>query len=179
MVGVHKWIFPANWKYAAENFLGDTYHNPSHRSVDLIGIGPSAEQGVKGRRDNELEFSKHVWVSFPHGHGVHSAVMPEGREYVEQFKNDPEIEEYFRSCFEKRKAAKGMITVCGLLWAPFSRIPLFMAPSRAASASGILIVQLKRKAGVFWLTQMRPKSERFPSSLLHALFRPGRYDRAG
>lgn len=28
-------------------------------------------------------------------------------EYVEQFKNDPEIEEYFRSCFEKRKAAKG------------------------------------------------------------------------
>lgn len=107
VVGVHKWIFPANWKYAAENFLGDTYHNPSHRSVDLIGIGPSAEQGVKGRRDNELEFSKHVWVSFPHGHGVHSAVQPHGQEYVEQFKNDPEIEEYFRSNFEKRKEAKG------------------------------------------------------------------------
>ena len=45
--GVHKWVFPANWKFAAENFLGDTYHNPSHRSVDLIGIGPSARSGKK------------------------------------------------------------------------------------------------------------------------------------
>ena len=33
VIGVHKWVFPANWKFAAENFLGDTYHNPSHRSV--------------------------------------------------------------------------------------------------------------------------------------------------
>ena len=43
--GVHKWIIPANWKFAAENFCGDTYHNPSHRSVDLIGIGPSRRKG--------------------------------------------------------------------------------------------------------------------------------------
>ena len=42
LFGVHKWIIPCNWKFAAENFLGDTYHNVSHRSVDLIGIGPSA-----------------------------------------------------------------------------------------------------------------------------------------
>ena len=47
VIGVHKWVFPANWKFAAENFLGDTYHNPSHRSVDLIGIGPSAASGKK------------------------------------------------------------------------------------------------------------------------------------
>jgi hypothetical protein len=55
---VHKWVFPANWKFAAENFLGDTYHNPSHRSVDLIGIGPSAAAGKKGRRDDELQLSR-------------------------------------------------------------------------------------------------------------------------
>ena len=24
VIGVHKWIFPSNWKFAAENFLGDT-----------------------------------------------------------------------------------------------------------------------------------------------------------
>ena len=36
LFGVHKWIIPCNWKFAAENFLGDTYHNVSHRSVDLI-----------------------------------------------------------------------------------------------------------------------------------------------
>lgn len=107
VIGLHKWVFPANWKYAAENFLGDTYHNPSHRSVDLIGIGPSARQGVKGRRDNELEHAKHVWISFPEGHGVHSAVQPEDEPYVEQFKNDPEIEEYFRHCHEERKRRLG------------------------------------------------------------------------
>lgn len=107
VIGVHKWVFPANWKYAAENFLGDTYHNPSHRSVDLIGIGPSARQGVKGRRDNELEHAQHVWISFPAGHGVHSAVQPEDDRYVEQFRNDPEIEAYFRHCHQERKRRLG------------------------------------------------------------------------
>lgn len=107
VIGIHKWVFPANWKYAAENFLGDTYHNPSHRSVDLIGIGPSARHGVKGRRDNELEHAEHVWISFPAGHGVHSAVQPENDPYIEQFKNDPEIEAYFRHCHEERKRRLG------------------------------------------------------------------------
>ncbi len=60
VIGVHKWVFPANWKFAAENFLGDTYHNPSHRSVDMIGIGPSAASGAKGRRDNEYETAYHI-----------------------------------------------------------------------------------------------------------------------
>ncbi|MCC6008485.1 MAG: aromatic ring-hydroxylating dioxygenase subunit alpha, partial [Rhodobacteraceae bacterium] len=107
VIGVHKWIFPANWKFAAENFLGDTYHNPSHRSVDIIGIGPSAREGVKGRRDNELEHAQHVWISFPEGHGVHSAVQPGDDPYVEQFRNDPEIEEYFRHCHMERKRRLG------------------------------------------------------------------------
>lgn len=107
VIGLHKWVFPANWKFAAENFLGDTYHNPSHRSVDMIGIGPSAGRGVKGRRDDELEQAQHVWVSFPAGHGVHSAVRPVGREYVESFKDDPEIEAYFRHCYEARNRRLG------------------------------------------------------------------------
>lgn len=107
VIGVHKWVFPANWKFAAENFLGDTYHNPSHRSVDMIGIGPSALEGVKGRRDNELEEAQHVWCSFPAGHGVHSAVQPEGFEFTNSFKNDPEIADYFRHCHEERKRRLG------------------------------------------------------------------------
>jgi phenylpropionate dioxygenase-like ring-hydroxylating dioxygenase large terminal subunit len=107
VIGVHKWIFPANWKFAAENFLGDTYHNPSHRSVDLIGIGPSARAGAKGRRDNEMDQAQHVWVSYPQGHGLHSAILPEGNEYIPSFQNDPKIEEYFRHCFEERKRRLG------------------------------------------------------------------------
>lgn len=107
VIGVHKWIFPANWKFAAENFLGDTYHNPSHRSVDLIGIGPSATAGVKGRRDDELQKAQHIWISFPQGHGVHSAIAPEKNEYTPSFLNNPQIEEYFRHCFEERKKNLG------------------------------------------------------------------------
>jgi phenylpropionate dioxygenase-like ring-hydroxylating dioxygenase large terminal subunit len=107
VIGVHKWVFPANWKFAAENFLGDTYHNPSHRSVDMIGIGPSALEGVKGRRDNELEQAQHIWCSFPAGHGVHSAIQPEGYEFTDSFKSDPEIAEYFRHCHEERKRRLG------------------------------------------------------------------------
>jgi phenylpropionate dioxygenase-like ring-hydroxylating dioxygenase large terminal subunit len=107
VIGVHKWVFPANWKFAAENFLGDTYHNPSHRSVDLIGIGPSAMAGRKGRRDDELARAQHVWVSFPQGHGVHSALEQENAEYVEAFLANPEIEEYFRHCYAERKRRLG------------------------------------------------------------------------
>jgi phenylpropionate dioxygenase-like ring-hydroxylating dioxygenase large terminal subunit len=104
---VHKWVFPSNWKFAAENFLGDTYHNPSHRSVDLIGIGPSAASGKKGRRDDELEKAQHVWISFPEGHGVHSAIQPEANEYIESFLDQPVQEQYFRHCFEERKRRLG------------------------------------------------------------------------
>ena len=47
--GVQKWIIPCNWKFPAENFSGDSYHNISHRSVDMVGIGPSG----RGRRDGD------------------------------------------------------------------------------------------------------------------------------
>ncbi|MEM9684556.1 MAG: aromatic ring-hydroxylating dioxygenase subunit alpha [Pseudomonadota bacterium] len=107
VIGVHKWIFPANWKFAAENFLGDTYHNISHNSVDKIGIGPSAQAGVKGRRDDELEKSKHVWVSFPQGHGVHSAIQPADQEFIDSYLDQPEISAYFRHCFEERRHRLG------------------------------------------------------------------------
>jgi phenylpropionate dioxygenase-like ring-hydroxylating dioxygenase large terminal subunit len=108
VIGVHKWVFPANWKLAAENFLGDSYHNPSHRSVDLIGIGPDAAKSGKGRRDDKaLEQAQHVWVSFPEGHGVHSAIAPEGLEYADTFESNPVINDYFRECFEQRKQRLG------------------------------------------------------------------------
>ncbi|TFY99860.1 aromatic ring-hydroxylating oxygenase subunit alpha [Ramlibacter rhizophilus] len=107
LVGVHKWIIPCNWKFAAENFLGDTYHNVSHRSVDLIGIGPSAEAGVKGRRDNEMDKAQHVWANFPAGHGVHSAIMPPDWEFLNTYQGNPVVAEYFREAHAKRKERLG------------------------------------------------------------------------
>ncbi len=107
VIGMHKWILPANWKFAAENFLGDTYHNPSHRSVDMIGIGPSAQRGAKGRRDNEYDGGQHVWVSFPAGHGVHSVLSRPDPEYGGSYQQYPEVDEYFRHCFAERKRRLG------------------------------------------------------------------------
>ncbi len=107
VIGVQKWVLPANWKLGAENFLGDTYHNPSHRSVDLIGIGPSAGAGKRGRRDDQYKKATHVWVSFPAGHGVHSALQSDDNEYAESYLDHPQIEAYFRHCFEERKRRLG------------------------------------------------------------------------
>jgi phenylpropionate dioxygenase-like ring-hydroxylating dioxygenase large terminal subunit len=37
--GVHKWIVPCNWKVAAENFCGDSYHGPwAHGSAMSAGF---------------------------------------------------------------------------------------------------------------------------------------------
>ncbi len=106
-VGVHRWITPANWKFAAENFLGDTYHNISHASVDRIGIGPSAAAGKKGRRDDEAHGAQHVWVNFPQGHGIHSLLEPGAAPYVEAFRDNPVVEEYFRHCHHERQKRLG------------------------------------------------------------------------
>ena len=60
--GVQKWLMPCNWKFPAENFSGDSYHNISHRSVDLVGIGPSGT----GRRDlQERINSRRLHICFP------------------------------------------------------------------------------------------------------------------
>ena len=47
--GIHKWIVPCNWKIAAENFCGDSYHGPwSHRSG--MSTGFSARKPREPRR---------------------------------------------------------------------------------------------------------------------------------
>src|SRR5712672_3814475 len=61
LCGIQKWRVPCNWKFPAENFSGDSYHNISHRSVDLVGIGPSGS----GRRDMpELNMASKLHLAF-------------------------------------------------------------------------------------------------------------------
>ncbi len=76
LCGVQKWRVPCNWKFPAENFSGDTYHNISHRSVDLAGIGPSGSS----RRDlGERDVSRKLHVCIPdRGHQTILYVMPRG-----------------------------------------------------------------------------------------------------
>ena len=63
--GVQKWIIPCNWKWPAENFSGDTYHNISHRSVDLVGAGPSRRSEKPAHGHGELNAARRLHVTIP------------------------------------------------------------------------------------------------------------------
>jgi phenylpropionate dioxygenase-like ring-hydroxylating dioxygenase large terminal subunit len=103
--GVQKWTMPANWKFPSENFAGDGYHNISHRSVDMVGIGPSG----RGRRDDsEFTAARRVSFSFPTlGHAAVCDLQLQDVPYVPTYQNTPVAEEYFRHVFEERKRRLG------------------------------------------------------------------------
>ncbi|WP_459618451.1 Rieske 2Fe-2S domain-containing protein [Bordetella sp. 2513F-2] len=96
--GVQKWRVPCNWKMPAENFIGDLYHDISHRSVDIVGIGPS---GGKGRRD---AMKGRVAIAFKDlGHGLLGNLPHFAEpEYSPMYQQYPEIERYYREVHEKR-----------------------------------------------------------------------------
>ncbi|MGD9941651.1 MAG: aromatic ring-hydroxylating dioxygenase subunit alpha [Burkholderiaceae bacterium] len=103
IAGVQKWRVHANWKLASENFIGDLYHDISHRSVDLVGIGPG---GGKGRREPT---PNRMTVGFPSlGHGIVGR-MPYYEEppYKPAYPVGSELELYYRALHEKRVASLG------------------------------------------------------------------------
>ena len=103
--GVQKWIMPSNWKFPAENFAGDGYHNISHRSVDLAGIGPSGE----GRRDTtERASAKLVASSFPHlGHSANSLLQNDQVPYPAGYHTSSTVEGYSKHAYEERQRRLG------------------------------------------------------------------------
>jgi phenylpropionate dioxygenase-like ring-hydroxylating dioxygenase large terminal subunit len=106
-IGVHKWIFGSNWKFPAENFAGDMYHAVSHQSVEMVGIGPSAQAGVKERRDDELLNARLLYVSSPEGHGIISGLLPEHSQHKPTFQGNPEVQAYAERCHLERKRRLG------------------------------------------------------------------------
>ena len=103
--GVEKWMIPCNWKFPAENFIGDRYHNISHRSVDMVGIGPSGQ----GRRDTtERNGSRSLDICFPaQGHGTLAFLRAQDADIVSAYQDSPVINEYFQWCEEQRKRLRG------------------------------------------------------------------------
>jgi phenylpropionate dioxygenase-like ring-hydroxylating dioxygenase large terminal subunit len=103
--GVQKWLIPCNWKFPAENFSGDSYHNISHRSVDLVGVGPSG----KSRRDySELNAARKLHVAIPQrGHQTITYLLPKDHQPQPVYQNSPEVAEYFRHCEEERRKRRG------------------------------------------------------------------------
>ena len=97
---VQKWRIPSNWKFVAENFAGDALHVVSHRSVDMVGIGPT--DGV-GRRDDP---GRLAMVAERQGHGFTCGIRPIEIERTD-YADSQVTAEYYRACWEKRVALEG------------------------------------------------------------------------
>ncbi len=103
--GIHKWLIPCNWKFPAENFSGDRYHGVSHRSVDMVGIGPSG----KGRRDmQERNEARWLDVSFPElGHSMITFLRNHDSPLAPAYQDAPIVADYFKYCEEERRRRRG------------------------------------------------------------------------
>ena len=107
--GVQKWLMPCNWKFAAENFVGDFYHGAtSHRSAFL-------DSGVMGAlrrlRPETSGPPEQVYVSFPGGHAVR-ATPPElwkvDQPYMAgSYAGTGVVEDYLRRAHETRQKRLG------------------------------------------------------------------------
>jgi phenylpropionate dioxygenase-like ring-hydroxylating dioxygenase large terminal subunit len=103
--GVQKWRVPCNWKFPAENFSGDSYHNISHRSVDLAGIGPS---GASRRDMPELLAARKLHIAFSdRGHQTTSFLLPRAAPLMAAYQGSPAVADYFRACEEARRRRQG------------------------------------------------------------------------
>jgi phenylpropionate dioxygenase-like ring-hydroxylating dioxygenase large terminal subunit len=128
--GIQKWRVPCNWKFPAENFSGDSYHNISHRSVDLVGIGPSGA----GRRDMpELLLARKLHIAFPErGHQTTSYLLPRAVGVPPAYRQSSAVSDYFQHCEEVRRRGEWgrMITLVGEIFpnlALLSRQPRTLA----------------------------------------------------
>jgi nitrite reductase/ring-hydroxylating ferredoxin subunit len=68
--------------------------------AEVIGMDVSARAGQ--RRDNEYARTQRMWVGFPQGHGLTAGIGPKDTEYTPSYEHFPQVDEYFRYCFEKR-----------------------------------------------------------------------------
>ena len=139
---MQKWVIPCNWKFPAENFSGDTYHNISHRSVDLVGAGPSG----RSRRDyNELNVARKLHVAIPdRGHQTITYALPKDHQPQAAYQNSPEVAEYFRHCEEERRRRPGANS--RLIGAPGEIFPnVALLPAATAHTGGMAPVRTRTK----------------------------------
>ncbi len=106
--GILKFEIQSNWKFGAENNAGDLYHDPSHSSVQRVGLSLS---GLRGR---------HVWNADKHKFRTLNVAYPAGghaarlnlyddrqRDYHSQWALIPEVDEYFREAHYARQSRLG------------------------------------------------------------------------
>ena len=107
--GVFKWRMKNNWKFSAENFAGDYYHNSSHASVDAVVLSPA---GTKGRHTYDTVskarevYKLNICVT-PDGHTSRGELFKDDYDYTPTYQDMAVVEDYFRDCFHKRRDKLG------------------------------------------------------------------------
>jgi phenylpropionate dioxygenase-like ring-hydroxylating dioxygenase large terminal subunit len=104
--GIVKWRMPCNWKFGAENFSGDHYHNYSHRSVDRLGIGGSGKGSRHPFAAVKAPFT-FLNIAHPGGHTVRANLYGELTAYESMWAELPEVDAYFRDCHALRQERLG------------------------------------------------------------------------
>jgi 3-phenylpropionate/trans-cinnamate dioxygenase alpha subunit len=102
--GVIKWTINANWKLAAEQFAGDTYHAPTTHASSLLAFGPPIEGDQGGH------------VSLREGHGESFLF-----ERLTRFSDDP-LGQYNQ---QKRETARARVGDRADMVANFNAFPNF------------------------------------------------------
>ena len=104
--GVYQWTLPCNWKFGAENFIGDAHHSPSHRSVDRLRISPS---GGQGRHTQDVVRKPSLPMQIGHrGSGRFANVALGDREYTSTYPDNAVAEAYFREAHDRRQRLLGI-----------------------------------------------------------------------
>ena len=177
--GIHKWLIPCNWKFPAENFSGDRYHGVSHRSVDMVGIGPSG----KGRRDmQERNEARWLDVSFPElGHSMIAFLRNHDSPLAPAYQDAPIVADYFKSL--RGRAEAPARRVLAALRRTRHVVPQRLSPGApAAHARGVAPARAAPDRGLALVLRRRRRAdggEGLPAPLLHPLFGSVRADRAG
>ncbi len=104
--GVYKWTLPCNWKFGAENFIGDVYHTTTtHRSADLLRSNPS---GIQGRQLASGVLTPAISMNASHhGSGWRAGIYPPNVGYVPSYPTAPTVDTYFQVAHEKRQQSLG------------------------------------------------------------------------
>ena len=133
-------------------------------------------------RQRILEKAQHVWVSFPEGHGVHSAIQPESNEYIESFLRQSRASSNI-SATASRSGSGGWATRRGCCRSSARSFPTrpITGASRAGFAPGIRTARPQTEGWRFFLVDADAPAEvkDYAAPLLHALLGSRRDDRAG
>jgi phenylpropionate dioxygenase-like ring-hydroxylating dioxygenase large terminal subunit len=107
--GIFKWRMPCNWKFGAENFAGDYYHNPSHASVDAIELSPAGGKGrhTYDRVTHAREMYKLNICASPTGHTARGELFKDDYDYLPTYQEMPVVEDWFRHCYQLRQERLG------------------------------------------------------------------------